>query len=112
MRKIVAISTRAAAQKRTINKKIHSFLKNSFPNKKTEHEYISSISKMIGRLWDMNLSYLVTIILTIQNLIIFCNGDRGSFVGCYRKNPYFKRLEIFSGSSETCISGCESIFFR
>lgn len=58
------------------------------------------------------MNYFVTVILVLQNLIVFSNSDRGSFVGCYRKNLYFRRLNIFSGQPATCISGCENIFFR
>lgn len=57
--------------------------------------------------------FLISICIEIfQNVIINVNGDRGSFVGCYHHNLYFKRSSIFSGSSDVCIVECESLYYR
>lgn len=63
---------------------------------------------------NINIFVIVTIIkvLVLQLLIISVNSDRGSYIGCYQQNLYFIRQDIFSGSSDVCISACAGLYYR
>lgn len=70
-------------------------------------------SSMSYRNCDLNDIFKTIAIVRISiGLIGYVNGDRGTFFGCYRQNLYMRRLEIFSGSVDVCLEGCERLFFR
>lgn len=54
---------------------------------------------------------LIWILFNLINLTSV-KGDRGTSVGCYRQNQYLFNLNIFSGTIDICIDGCERLFYR
>lgn len=70
-------------------------------------------SLMCYRSCDLSHIFKIIVIVRISfGLISYVNGERGSFIGCYRQNIYLRRLEMFSGSVDVCLEGCEHLFFR
>lgn len=70
---------------------------------------------MWNRIMNAKFNYIITVILlkqTFQILIHTVNGERGSFVGCYRQNDNLNKLDGFSGSPVICIDECEALYLR
>lgn len=58
------------------------------------------------------LSNKFILLLLHHFLISNVSGDRGSFVGCFFKNAYLRRIDLFSGSSNVCVDACKDLYYR